>query len=84
MKDWWSVGGFVSVVSLKASIKVVKLVQEGVVRGCGGGVAGFIVSDGLDALPHASWVRIGEVTLYLQLVAVLGLFDAPSGLVWMC
>jgi len=69
----------------EASTKVVKLVQEGDVTGCGDGVAGFIVSDGLDALPHASGVGVGEVTLYLQLVVVLGLFDAPSlGLLCMC
>lgn len=43
-----------SVVLLKASIRFVD--QKGDVHGRGGGVVGFVLSDGLDALPHASGV----------------------------
>ena len=43
---------------LKASIKTVKLIREGHVAGWWGGVGGFVVSYGLDALPHALGVRV--------------------------
>ncbi|KAI5106773.1 sacsin [Silurus meridionalis] len=46
------------VVSHKASIKVIKLIQKEDISG-----------SGLDALPHASRVRVGKMLLYLLLVA---------------
>ena len=44
----------------------------------GGDVGRFVIRNGLDALPHASGVRVAlKVLLDPQLVAVPGRFDAP-------
>lgn len=60
--------------SVEASFKLIYLWY---IYGYRGGVAGLVVTDSLDALPHALGIRVGEVNLQLQLVALLGHDDAP-------
>lgn len=59
-------------------------VNTSAVNGCGSGVVGVVVCNGLDALPHTHGVRVGEVTLCLGFVGVLCLFDAPPQVIPGC
>lgn len=52
------------------SVKVVELIEEGDIRGCGGGV---VVCDGLEALPHTLGLGVGEVFFYLPFDRVVRL-----------
>ena len=63
------------VFSFKTSIKVVEFVEEGDIRGCGGGFDGFVVCNGLEFLLYASGVGVGEVFFYFFFVVVFGFFD---------
>lgn len=46
----------VSLLSLSKRASKSLSLFRGDISGCGGGVAGFVVTDGLDALPHVSRV----------------------------
>ncbi len=52
-------------ITVEASRKVISLVKKGDVCDCRSGVAWFVVTDDLDALPHALGVRVRKVFLYL-------------------
>ena len=63
------------VVPLKASIKTVKLIREGRVAGWWGGVGGFVVSYGLDALPNVLFLKCSSIlSLWLCLAFLMPLF----------
>jgi len=53
-----------------------ELIKEGHIHDCWCGLV-WLVSNGLNALPHALGVRTDKVSLHLLLVVVLGLLDAP-------